>query len=178
MPRIDLVSADAAEPRELVDAIRARRGGKLFAVDRMVLSSPSFAEGFNYFAPRVRFENTVSREVLEIAICLVGLINGAQYEYHHHLEIWRELGATAAQIEGLSIVAAGGASTSFGPAEQAVIALTVEMTRSVAVSDETFGEVRRHFDDRQIFDLVAIIAFYNMVSRMLVALGVQVEDDG
>ena len=177
MPRIALVPADATEPSELIAAIKARRGGKLFAVDRMLLKSPSFAEGFNYFAPRVRLETTVAHRHLELAICLVGLINGAQYEYHHHLDQWREAGGAEAKVEGLSVIAAGGESRNFDPAEQAVIALTREMTRNVTVSDQTVAEVRRHFDERQFFDLVAIVAFYNMVSRMLVAFAVQVEDD-
>ena len=177
MPRITLAPLDATEPRELVDALRQRRGGRLFGVDRMLLRSASFAEGFNYFASRVRGETTVQRSYLEIAICLVGLINGAQYEYHHHLEQWREAGATEAKIEGLAIVAAGGASNSFTPQEQAVIRLARDMTCDVAVSDETVDELRRYFDERQFFDIAAIIAFYNMVSRMLVVFGVEVEHD-
>jgi hypothetical protein len=38
---------DVAEPADLVAAIRARRGGSLLNLDRMILHSPPFARGFD-----------------------------------------------------------------------------------------------------------------------------------
>lgn len=46
------------------------------------------------------------------------------------------------------------------------------MTREIAVSDELFGEVRRWFDEKEVVELTATVACYNMVSRFLVALDV------
>jgi alkylhydroperoxidase family enzyme len=44
------------------------------------------------------------------------------------------------------------------------------------VSDATFERVRSGLkDDQQTVELVAVIATYNMVSRFLVALGVDAE---
>jgi alkylhydroperoxidase family enzyme len=47
------------------------------------------------------------------------------------------------------------------------------MTRSVKVSDATFAEARARLGgERQMIELVGVIATYNMVSRFLVALEV------
>jgi alkylhydroperoxidase family enzyme len=52
----------------------------------------------------------------------------------------------------------------------------MEMTRDVEVSDATFAAVKTAVpDNQQTVELVAIIAAYNMVSRFLVALKIDVE---
>jgi len=64
----------------------------------------------------------------------------------------------------------------FDPAERATIQLALEMTRSVEVADATFVAARSALgDDRQLVELVGTIASYNMVSRVIVALGIEPE---
>ena len=47
MPRIPYVTDDEAGDGPLVTAIRKRRGGGLLNLDRQLLHSPPFAEGWN-----------------------------------------------------------------------------------------------------------------------------------
>ena len=64
----------------------------------------------------------------------------------------------------------------FDSIERAAILLTIEMTRKVEVSDATFAAVRATLpNEQQVVELVGVIATYNMVSRFLVALGVEPE---
>ena len=49
------------------------------------------------------------------------------------------------------------------------------MTRKVRVDDATFAAVRESLGEQQTVELVGVIAAYNMVSRFLVALGVDPE---
>ena len=49
------------------------------------------------------------------------------------------------------------------------------MTRQVHVADETITAVRSALGETATVELVAVIAAYNMVSRFLVALGVEPE---
>ena len=44
------------------------------------------------------------------------------------------------------------------------------MTRDIEVPDALYQQVRGHFDAQGQLDLVATVAAYNMVSRLLVAL--------
>ena len=168
---------DLAEPRELVAAIRARRGGTLLNLDRMLLHSPPFAEGWNGFLRAVRTELTVSPKLRELAICVVALLNHADYEYRHHAPEFLRSGGTAAQLAALGRVGSKDLDlTTFDAAERAVQALAVEMTRNVEVSATTTGAVRAALaDDRHVVEIVGVIATYNMVSRFLVALGVEPE---
>jgi alkylhydroperoxidase family enzyme len=49
------------------------------------------------------------------------------------------------------------------------------MTRHVAVADATFEAALAALGPRAVVELVGVIATYNMVSRFLVALGVEPE---
>jgi alkylhydroperoxidase family enzyme len=125
----------------------------------------------------VRSRLTLPELLREIAICAVATINRAPYEFHHHAPLLRAAGASEAQLESLRDVdAALAASGLFDAAGQATLRLAVEMTRSVEVVDSTFEAARRALgDDRQLVELVATIASYNMVSRVIVALGIEPE---
>jgi alkylhydroperoxidase family enzyme len=43
------------------------------------------------------------------------------------------------------------------------------------VSDETFGKIRAAFDDEEIVELTMVTSVYNMVSRTLNALEIELE---
>ena len=177
MARIPYQPTDISEPAAVVDAIRARRGGDLFNLDRMLLHSPPFAAGWNAFLGNVRRELDVSPKLCELAICVVAIINGADYEYTHHLPGFIDAGASDDQVAALPTLGNQDADVSmFDPSERAVIALTREMSVNAAASDATFAAVNEVLPDPQhIVEIVGVIAAYNMVSRFLVTLGVEAE---
>jgi hypothetical protein len=79
--RIPFVPLDLTEPKEIVDAVRARRGGKLLELDRLLLHSPTFTQGCNAHLKAVRTQLTVPANLRELAICTVAVLNGAEYEF-------------------------------------------------------------------------------------------------
>jgi alkylhydroperoxidase family enzyme len=178
MSRIPYVSGERTENEsELVARIRARRGGKLLNLDRMLLNSPSFAQGWNSHLGAVRRELWLDPKLRELAICAIAVLNGADYEWGQHTPEFLRAGGTAAQVEALARF--GGKiedTATFNATERAVLQLALEMTRNVQVSDSTFERVRSALSDtRQVVELVGVIATYNMVSRFLVALEVDLE---
>ena len=178
MPRIAYQSEDLAEPAALVAAIRARRGGRLLHLDRMLLHSPPLAAGWNGFLKAVRSELTLDPRLRELAMCAVASLNGAHYEFHHHAPEFLRAGGTPAQADALRQPEAAllCADVFDGPA-LAALRLTIEMTRRVAVDDATFDAAHAALGDRGMVELVGVIATYNMVSRFLVALGIEPEAD-
>jgi alkylhydroperoxidase family enzyme len=177
MARIPYQPLDLTEPADIVDAVRARRGGTLLNLDRMLLHSPSFAKGWNAFLREVRTGLALSPKLRELAMCVVAVLNGAEYEFHHHAPEFMNAGGSDAQVRALRFpeIAATDAAL-FDATERAALRLTIEMTRNVQVSDATFDAVREALhDERAVTELVGVIATYNMVSRFLVALGVEPE---
>ena len=85
------------------------------------------------------------------------------------------IGETAVR---LNLVAAWRHASVFTEAERAALALAEEGTRladaSHGVSDETWAQVRKHYDDDEIAALVALVALVNAANR----LGVIVDQKG
>jgi alkylhydroperoxidase family enzyme len=59
--------------------------------------------------------------------------------------------------------------------ERAALAYADAMTRDIDVSDAVFEALRPHFSERQLVELTVLIATYNMLTRILQALQVDLE---
>jgi len=176
MPRIPYVDAQVQEPAALVQAIRARRGGSLLNLDRMLLHSSELAEGWNMLLGAVRRRFDVSMKLREIAICVVAVVNRAEYEFIHHAPELLSAGGTQAQVDALRDPDQAALDQAlFNQDERDVIALTLDMTRSVAVRPGLIEALNARLGEQHTVELVATIASYNMVSRLLIALGVEPE---
>jgi alkylhydroperoxidase family enzyme len=176
MPLIPYRPADVNEPPELVAAVRARRGGTLLNLDRMLLHSPAYTRGWNALLGAVRSELTVPAKLRELAICAVSVLTGAEYETRQHAPLFLAAGGTEAQLAGVRVGECMLDETdAFDDAERAVLRLAIEMTRDVAVGDSTLDAVLKLLGERATVELVGVVATYNMVSRFLVALGVEPE---
>ena len=157
--------------------IAARRGGRLLNLDRILLHSPPDAVGWNGFLGAVRGQLRLPAGLRELAVCAVAALNLAEYEYRHHAPEFIAAGGSRQQLDALAALGrADFDSSRFDESQRAVLDLTLEMTRTVAVSDGTFARVRGQLnDDRQLVELVGVVAADNMVSRFLVALGIEPE---
>jgi alkylhydroperoxidase family enzyme len=170
---------DKAGPADLVSAIRARRpGGKLLNLDRMLLHSPNFAKGWNAMFAAIRKELALPAKLREIPIMAIAVLNKAEYEWVQHEPEFRAAGGTSDQLAALrNPEAAGKDEKLFSDVERAALALTIEMTSKVAVQDATLKRVRALLPDQQVVELIGTIAGYNMVSRFLLATGVDAEGE-
>jgi alkylhydroperoxidase family enzyme len=172
MPRIEYLPQDLAEPAEIVAALRTRRGGTLNQVDRMLLYSPPFAQGWNELAGAVRGQLTLSPKLRELAICGTGLLNGSMFEYEVHRPEFVKAGGTPAQADSLrDFDQASNDGSLFDVTERAVMRFTIEVTKHLRVADATFAAVLKALgSERETIELLGVIAFYNMAARFLIAL--------
>jgi alkylhydroperoxidase family enzyme len=177
MSRLRPVPPDCAEPAAVVAAIRARRGGKLLNLDRMLLLSAPFASAWNDYLWAIRGALSVDPKLREIAICGVAILNGAEYEFQQHEPEFRRAGGTALAAQRLrEFATAASYPEIFNAAERAVIALTTRMTLNIHVDDETWHHFKTALPEPRIqVEIVGIIATYNMVSRFLVACQIEPE---
>lgn len=170
MARIPFVPLDLAQPKDVVDAVRARRGGTLLELDRLLLHSAPFTRGWSAHLRAVRTQLTVPPNLRELAICTVAVLNGAEYEFVTHLPDFTRAGGTAEQAAAIRDVAAAMTNERlFDAAERATIRLAYEMTRQLKVEAATFDAIACRLSNEHLVELVGTIATYNMVSRFLVA---------
>lgn len=83
----------------------------------------------------------------------------------------RDQGVTEEQLRDLSRYGESGA---FSEIEKLVLAYSEGMSRTpVAVSDDLVSELEKHFDERQLVELTAAIAWENWRARFNHALGIE-----
>ena len=180
MPRIPYITDEQAGPPHVVEAMRQRRGGQLIELDRVLLYSPPVAEGWGQLLGRVRRDLALSPFFRELAMCAVAVLNGADYELYQHAPLFLAGGGSQAQLDALATLATNPQglddSPVFDAGQRAALRLIVQSTLQVKIDQATFDAARTALgDDRLLFELVAVVAAYNMVSRILVAFDVQPE---
>ena len=167
----------APDEQEVLKRVQARRGPRgLIPLDLALLHSPPVADGWNALLGAVRTKTDLAADVREIAICRVARLNEAWFEWDAHVPILAQAlerdGDVAEKLEKLEEVR----PAERGPlseAQWAVLQYSDAMTASVKVEDEVFHALKDvGLNDKEIVELTATIASYNMVSRFLVALDV------
>ncbi|SDP32411.1 alkylhydroperoxidase AhpD family core domain-containing protein [Ralstonia sp. 25mfcol4.1] len=166
--------ADLSDPavRPLVDRITAERGGVLHLY-QMLLHAPPVAEGWLTYLTAIRQKSSLPGALRELVIMRVAILNGAPYEADQHAPIALKEGMTQAQLDDLASWQDSGL---FDDTERAVLAYTDAMTRDIQVPASVSEAIRQRFPHRQVVELTATIAAYNMVSRFLEALQVHSHD--
>ena len=178
MPHIPYIDPPPPGDSALVDAIRERRGGRLLNLDLMLLHSPPFAAGWNGFLREVRQHLGLDPVLRELAICHIALLNAADYEYTQHAPEFLAVGGQQLALNRLLADADALQDPDWSAAERAVLELTRAMTREITVPAPVLAAARAAVPgERELIELVGVIAAYNMVSRFLVATGVTLDGE-
>lgn len=170
LPYADLTHPDVSP---LVDQIVAERGSVLHLY-QMLLQSPPVARGWLSHLTGIRHHNSLNGALREMVIMRIAHLNGAPYEADQHAPIALKEGMSQAQLDALP---QWEGSDLFSEQERAVLAYTDSMTRQVQVPDAVFDALRPFFEPRQLVELTATVATYNMVSRFLEALQIHSHDE-
>jgi alkylhydroperoxidase family enzyme len=171
--RVSLIKeGERPELEGLIATIKAERGGRFPNLYRALLNSPAVAEGWLKLFTAVRQKAKLAGRYRELAILRVAVINGAEYEYRAHIPFALQEGVTQAQIDALP---SWQVSREFDDRERAVLAYTDCVTRDIRAPDAVFAELKRRLDDRELVELTATVAGYNLVSRFLEAMQIDHE---
>jgi alkylhydroperoxidase family enzyme len=152
--------------------LAAERGGTVGNIFRTLAHTPNLLRRFLGLGGELRNKTALDPKLRELAIVTVGRLTDAQYEFVHHWNLARAVGVTHEQLDALADFEK---SPHFSDNERAVIRYTVEATNNVRVSDATWNALNSFLDTRRIMELVQNVAFYNMVVRILVPVGVELE---
>ncbi|TCO46756.1 AhpD family alkylhydroperoxidase [Actinocrispum wychmicini] len=105
--------------------------------------------------------------IQELVSLRASQINGCGFCTDMHTKDATAAGETSVR---LNLVAAWREATVFTEAERAALALAEEGTRladaHTGVSDETWAQVRKHYDEDQVVALVSLVALINAANRM------------
>src|SRR5258708_20235259 len=103
MPRLAPLDLDklTLEQKKVADAIIAGPRGGLRGPFEPWLRSPLLADRAQKLGEYCRFNNSLSKDLAELAICLVGRHFKAQYEFHPHARLAKEAALSADLFDAL-----------------------------------------------------------------------------
>jgi uncharacterized peroxidase-related enzyme len=166
--REDLSEAD----RDIFDRLIEERKNPVGNIFRMLAHTPKLLRRFLALGGELRNGTELDPKLRELALMTVGRLTEAEYEFTHHWNLARNVGVSREQLEHLAEFET---SSLFNDQERIVMRYALEATQNVKVTDATFEALRKSLDTRRLMELVQNVAFYNMVVRVLVPLGVEVE---
>ncbi len=173
MARVKLIEKEQADPifKEMFQKLE---DGKFPVINlfKAMANSPKVGRNFIRLGNAILNAEILDPKLRELAILRVGNLLQSEYEFTKHVVIGKGTGVTMDQINDLS---KWGSSKKFSDIERAVLQYTDEVTLNVKVGDGTFANLKRFFDDAAIVKLTATIGYYGMVSRVLVALQIELE---
>lgn len=147
--------------------------GKPVNLYRALGNHPALTAAWTEFANAIRHDSKTPRALREVMILRTAQVARSEYEWAHHLGMARDAGVSEEKIAAL---AGWRAAKAFDAKERAALALT-EAVMACDVSDAVHAEVKRQFSDAEFVELSLTASFYAMVSRMLDAMRVELDDD-
>jgi|SRR5436309_6194141 len=140
-----------------------------------------FAHASGAFAPWARMNSAVLVDcdldpvARELAICVAAWSDSPQYEYPHHRKAARRAGVLEEQLRAIERGEFG--PDLFSTRDLAIVRFGDEVVRNVRAADGTMDELRRHFSDRQVVEIILLVAQYMMNSRVAENAGLTLADD-
>lgn len=128
------------------------------------LHSPGVLRAIEATGAYVRFHNSLSEDLKELATLVVGSFWGAQYEWYAHARLALKAGLDPAIVEAIR---KGEAPEKLTPAQAAIYNFCIELNGTHHVRDETFNAVASRFGTRGVMDLIGICGHYSMISMIL-----------
>lgn len=167
------------EKEQISDELRATfekmeaGGGRILNIFKTMAHCPKIGRDFLRLGTSLLLKGRLDARLRELAILRVGHLAKSHYEWTQHVAVALLLGVPEAQIQALP---AWQDSNQFDDNERAVLQYTDEVAEQIRVSEETFQNVKSFLTEEQIVELTTAIGYYGMVSRILEALQVELEE--
>lgn len=120
-------------------------------------------------------KSVIDKKLAELIKLRVSQINGCSYCIDMHTKGAKKLKVTNDQLDQLKN---WNASDTYSLKEKAALHLAENMTliSEKGVSDELYGQVREHYNEKEYVDLVMIINQINMWNRLSISMGNQASE--
>ena len=156
------------ELREVIDRLPPLN------IFRVLANAPANLKPFVDWGLSLLFQTELDARDREIAILRVAHVTRSKYEWHQHATIARRVGVTEEQI---AAVAVNGPVTSLGADGNLLCRVADEISRDVRLSDDALAAILQRYGKRQAVELILNVSHFNMVSRILESLRVEIETE-
>jgi uncharacterized peroxidase-related enzyme len=178
MARINVIQYDAAEGelKTVYDDLITKRG-QLSEVLKIQSLHPSSIKSHTAFYMDIMFnKSALSRAEKEMIAVVVSVANGCMYCQTHHGTALNNYWKNESRIEQLK---SNYNHAGLSEKEVAMCHFAVHLTKYPAAHEnEDYTQQLRNkgIDDPTILDVVLVTSYFNFVNRMVLSLGVQLEE--
>lgn len=159
--RLDRNQVDASIVSVFDDSLRERGNVPYFF--RTLAHRPSIMTTAWAHMQAVLAEGTLPRALKELAVVRTSQLNGTPYCLASHTTMAKKLGCSDEKLQALESYAESG---QFDERERLAIHLAEVMTTDAhSYSDADFAQLREHFTEGEIVELVSAIGLFNYFNR-------------
>ncbi|MCP5145930.1 MAG: carboxymuconolactone decarboxylase family protein [Gammaproteobacteria bacterium] len=169
MTRLPRIVPGTCEATAAIEARLIANRGSVSPLYQVLLHSVPVADGWEYFLTRLRQQLGLAPRLRELVILRIAVLNAAPYEFNAHRDHALAAGLSASEVDAL----ANDLRQSFTGTDSLVLDYTDLVTRNENIDDDIHAALAIAFAPAQIVELTALIAAYNMVSRVLRALDIE-----
>jgi len=178
MARIHVVpDRDAHEALEEAYAEVRRARGHVANVFHVESLNPAVMRAHLGFYMAIMYgKSGLSRQQREMIATTVSAANRCAYCTTHHSEA---LSKYLEDDEAIRAIKVDYATAAIGPRERAMLDYAVKVTRTpAAVNDADIAKLRgAGLSDADVLDLTLVASYFNFVNRLVLSLGVELEED-
>ncbi len=179
MARIEIVEPEDASGRlkEIYDDLMEKRG-KIAEIHKILSLNPECLRAHMDLYMKIMFGSSpLSRADREMMAVVVSATNGCDYCQAHHAQALMHFWKDENQVQTLKI---DYRRAGLDDSQVALCRFAETVTREPTASEERdlSAELREAgFDDRAVLDATLVTAYFNFVNRIVLTLGVELEDD-
>ncbi len=167
-PTIPLPTDDQI-PASILDTLKKLPPVNIF---RMLAHAPASFDGFIQLAASILLHSELDARKREIAVLRVAHVTRSNYEWTQHVRIAKQAGLSQEEIDRISVE---GPVQGLGEEGALLCRVAEEISRDVRLSDEALAATLDHFGVRQATELILCCSYFNMVSRFLESMRVELE---
>jgi 4-carboxymuconolactone decarboxylase len=136
---------------------------------------PALAIAYNTFGKHLLLSSTISVRPRELIVLRAAWLQKCEYEWHYHVGYGLAAGLT---MEEIAAIRDGWRSPVWDGKDEdrAVLRAVDELVENSRLGDETWELLSRHYDKRQLMDLVFTIGNYVMLGWAVATFGIPVDD--
>ena len=126
--------------------------------------------------PWLQFSNALMTDPLldpryrEILVLRVSWRTRSSYEWHQHVRLGQQFGLSTDHVRA---VIEGPDAALWTPVERALVTAADELVERFVVSDGTWEQLRAHFDDVQLIELLFVVGAYVCNALVLNSVGLR-----
>lgn len=179
MARIKVIQYDEAgrELKSIYDDLIAKRGKLSEVLKVQSLHPPSIRSHVDFYMDVMFSKTALTRAEREMIAVVVSVVNGCTYCQTHHSAALKAYWKDEKRVEQLK---ENYESASLSDKEIAICRFAVHLTQEPGAhehSDHTFSLKVAGLTDEAILDVVLVTSYFNFVNRMVLGLGVVLEEE-